>query len=152
MESQNWFYISRDASIATAELSHKINCWRQNVDLCTRLDPTNSPFQYPFPCETVPSSFAPRPRNLKRRKPYARPPDLPLHQRTPQMDISDLCHAESMPFFDIRQFGGAPEVAKRMVDDNGGISGVPTSIKDSSGVDLPHPEKNPLVKSSCTCH
>lgn len=147
MESRNWFYIHE--SLAAAELAHRINCWRQNVEVCNTLvtDPTthNPSLQYSFPCEgLVPPALQTRPRNSRRQKPYARPPDSPSHTRAP-MDVSDLpidVQQSGMSFLDTRQVWGA---AERVVGDNGELSGLTTSSKESAGLDLPHPEKNPLV-------
>lgn len=62
------------------------------------------------------------------------------------MDVSDLpidvVQQPGMPFLDTHQVWGA---AERVVDDNCELSGLTTSIKESAGLDLPHPEKNPLV-------
>ena len=142
MESQNWIYVSHEA-MAAAELAHRINCWRQNVEVSNTVDPQNPSLQYPFPCEAVPS-FQTRPQNSRRRKPYARPPDSPRHQRAPQMDFSDLHDPQSVTFLDPCQVRGVEEVSRRVfVNDNCELSGF--STKESVGLDLPHPEKNPLV-------
>jgi len=61
------------------------------------------------------------------------------------MDVSDLpidVQQSGMSFLDTRQVWGA---AERVVGDNGELSGLTTSSKESAGLDLPHPEKNPLV-------
>ena len=49
---------------------------------------------------------------------------------------SDLHNVETMTFWDTR---GEPEVAEMFVEDNR------MSRQDSSGLDLPHWEQNPLV-------
>lgn len=141
MESQNWIYVSHEA-MAAAELAHRINCWRQNVEVSNTLDPQNPSLQYPFPnCEAVPPSFQTRPQNSRRRKPYARPPDSPRHQRASQIDFSDLRDPQSMTFLDPCQVRGTEEVSRRVFVDE--LSGC--SVRESAGLDLPHPERNPLV-------
>lgn len=126
-----WLYVSHDDPVvATAELCHRVNSWRRDVEACNSLEAT-SPFAY----EVVPPADQTRPRNARRQKPYARPPDP--HHRVPQTDLE----LEPAPFLDSRQIRAVPEVAR----DTGGVSRSP-SMAASVALDLPHPEYNPLVR------
>jgi hypothetical protein len=136
MESHKRFYISHDdPTVAEAiDLSHRINRWRLEVEAAS------PSLQWALPCDNVPS-FSTRPRNLRLRKPYARPPDSPRHQKSlGQVEVSDLQIDESAVFLDGHQVSGAPEVTK----DGCEMRGYAPSI---TNLDLPHPQRNPLVCS-----
>jgi len=125
-----WLYASHDDSIvAAAELCHRVNSWRLNVEACNSLEAAN-----PLAYEAVPPSDQTRPRNARRQKPYARPPDS--HHRALQTDLE----LQPASFLDSRQIRAVPEVAR----DTGGMSGSP-SMTASVALDLPHPEYNPLI-------
>ena len=121
-------------SQAPAELCERINCWRQQVEVCSPTTTTRSP------------SPGSSPRATRRRKPYSRT----RFRESSHTHLSDF-HVTGVNtgLEELNQYGLHKEtmrVLPRVMDERCEASCRTPTIRDFRGMDLPHPEHNPLVR------
>ncbi len=130
---------------APAELCERINCWRQQVEVCS---PTRSPS--PSQLQNIRreslTSQSSTPRATRRHKPYSRT----RFRESTHTDLSDF-HVTGLNtgLEELNQYGLHREtmrVLPRVLDERCEASCRTPTIRDFRGMDLPHPEHNPLVR------
>lgn len=127
------------------ELCERINRWRQQVEVCNSTCPPSSSQQLQDFCRETLPPLSSTPRATRRHKPYSRT----RHCESSHINVSEF-HVNGLDagLGNLNEYGlcmDAVKVQPRVVDGICEASCRTPTTRDHQGMDLPHPEHNPLV-------